>query len=153
MAAASSIIISIGFKTLIYLKGDPHLGEAVQLAWVNFSTRSYPFVLMAFSTAALTGYLIDLRLPRHWPNALRRLANGAIQALGTAAAAGLVYFWLQSIRQPPPLIMLLRSASVIGFAIGFIVPCWYWRGTGRRDRTRWTLAEEEWPVTMTSASG
>ena len=146
MAAACAMAISIIFKTLIFTRGDPHLSQAIQKAWESFSSQSYPYMLMGFSTAAIVGYLIDLRLPRQWPDLLKRLTNGIIQALGTSVTAILVYWWLQSIRQPPPLLMLLQISSVIGFAIGFIVPCWYWRGTRTRKSATWPLDEAELPA-------
>jgi hypothetical protein len=148
LAAVSSMLISIGFKTLIYLKGDPTLSQAIHMAWVNFSTQSYPFILMAFSTAALTGYQIDLKLPGQWSDRLQRIAHGTIQAMVTMATALLVYWWLQSLREnPPPLLMLVQCSAVLGFAIGYIVPCWYWRGSGQRQEAQWSIGEEEMHLT------
>lgn len=146
MAAVSSVAICMVFKTLIFTRGDPHLGQAAQMAWTSFSTRSYPYLLMAFSTAAIVSYQIDQRLPHLWPELLKRSINGIIQALGTVASAILVYWWLKSIRQPPSLLMHIQISSVIGFTIGFTVPCWYWRGACKPASVPGLLGEKEIPA-------
>lgn len=150
-AALFSMLISIGFKTMIFCKGDPGLALAAESAWNSFATRSYPFVLMAFSTAALIGFQINLKLPRAWPNWLGRMTNGSIQAFGTLIAALLVYAWLGSIRSPqdmPPQSLLLQTAIVIGFVVGIIVPGWYTHRSGKGFGEIWPAAEKELPVSL-----
>ena len=146
MAAASAIGISLAFKTLIFARGDTQICQAFLKAWDTFLTESYPFMLMAFSTAALIGYQLDLRLPPSWPDWSKRLANGIIQGMGTTASAILVFWLLQSIHQPPPLGRLIQISFLIGFAIGFVVPCWYWRGACKRQSAQWPASEKELPA-------
>lgn len=136
LSGLASVMIGIPvclfFKTLIFLKGSAGLYPAMEEAWKNFSSLSYPWMFMAFVTAPITSVLSDYgpseKISENW----WRFMQAATQAALTLLAAEFVFYWLKSI-YPTELGFPYRETRVmvistaVGFAIGFAVPYWYRR--------------------------
>ena len=140
--------ISLFFKTIIFVKGKPGLSEAINKAWVDCTTISYPWMLMAFVTAVVTGFLIDFKQTEKIPTELRRWFEGTIQAIATLLTAGLVRWWLEGnvpVERVPPLMSVLGISGVVGFVLGFAVPTWYRRSHVAREDEIPTVSAEEIP--------
>jgi hypothetical protein len=102
------------------------------MAWRQFSSSSYPWLIMSFATAAFTSFLIDWHLPTLINSRFSRLASGLIQAVVLSAAASMVHLWLTNLSanhqfegQVPEIGMVLRVSMLTGFALGYMVPYWY----------------------------
>jgi len=129
MAAASSITISLTFKTLLYsLNKDIHgFSAPVSIAWSSFTNSSYPWTLMSFVSAILIAFLADWKLNKSRNATIRRVVDAFIQSVIMMLTVTLVHWWLTDIAAEhiPPYEKLLIMSAVIGTVIGFIVPEWY----------------------------
>ena len=148
-AVAIAIPISLLFKMLIFFKDEPDLGLAVTAAWADFTSNTYPWMVMAFVTAFMTAFLIDYTPPKRLGAKWRRWTEAAIQAIATTLGVCLVHWWLDSIETPdtdivvPKLTGLLRTSAIVGFILGFVVPTWYRRSHSKRQQDRLELKDDE----------
>jgi ABC-type sugar transport system permease subunit len=126
-AVAITQLMGLGFCCIL----KRGLGAGVQRYLLT-----YPWSLLTFTTAVMTGILIDdpptARRPR-----LRRALEGLAGAVMMSAGALLTHQWLQEVdkraaQQPadyqvPWLPRVLVTSAVVGFVIGFLVPHWHRR--------------------------
>jgi len=137
MAMACSVVISLFFKTLIFAKEASVSGlvAPVTLAWQDFSTVSYPWVLVSLVTAVTTAFLADWGLLEHGTHLKRRALDAVLQALVLIGASLLVYRWLidLSVTRVPSITALVINSGGIGLLLGFFVPSWYRNTYGRED--------------------
>jgi hypothetical protein len=129
-AVALAVPISLMFKFLIYAISTEHtVGTALPRAWEDFSTRSYPWMLMSFITAFFTAFHTDNK--PFWKITSPRLRwfEGIFQAAVNAAAALSVIWWIGAEKWSGRLSFVLVTAAAIGFVIGFVVPHWYREAT------------------------
>jgi hypothetical protein len=93
---------------------------------------------MTFTTAVMTGFLIDDRPPARVSQGVWRLIEGVIGALSMTLAAALTHGWLvdrvaivgpdvvQNLHYVvPPFGAVLLPAGAVGFAVGYLVPAWF----------------------------
>ena len=135
IAVLASLVISLAFKTLLFAL-DPQINGFTQpftLAWKNFSTSAYPWLIMSFVCTLSLAFLIDLPQPKwvhhKWQ---RRVLDGVIQTAALVCAVSLVHWWLAGLAQTgafsgrlPALPQLIRLSVLIGFVLGYFVPTWY----------------------------
>lgn len=135
-AVALAIPINLAFKTLILLGETTGDTWALALAWNHFVERSYPWMLMAFTSAVTTAFMADNQPSRRLSARHLRWLEGIGQAVVSILAAILVLWWLRDIRPEgdlPNTFGVLRNAVIAGFVLGFLVPSWYRRATSRRS--------------------
>jgi len=129
MAMSSSLVISMFFKTLVFVKEDSISGIVAPftLAWQDFSTVSYPWIIMSFVAAISTAFLSDWTVLSNRPIYLRRFFDGVLQSIILIGGSVIVYLWLVDLEytRVPNLTRLVTITGGIGFLIGFIVPNWY----------------------------
>ena len=128
LAAASNLPLALGLAFLHPLStGDVADALAKSLGWV----------LLSFTTASMTAFLIDDQpssIARRWGG---RWSEGAVQGAVIAAIALLVGRILQETELDTKLVLaqLVPVAGAIGFAVGALVPTWY-RTPARRSARR-----------------
>jgi hypothetical protein len=133
LAAASNLPIALGLAILAHLvRGEGELKVLEALA------KSMIWLLLSFSTAATTAFLIDDQpraLARRWGG---RWSEGAVQGIVTAAVAYLVGSLLietgLDVAERLQLLQLIPLAAAIGFTVGVFVPTWYRKPTRRHTR-------------------
>ena len=129
MAVAIAQAISFGFNWALV----PNLSVAKQRYLLT-----YPWSIMSFATAVLTGFLVDARPRPEVPRLVWRSLEGLTSAAVMLGAALLTYRWLTELSAGvpfgvlrslqyaiPPLGSVLGTAATVGFAIGWLVPTWY----------------------------
>jgi len=120
LAAVLGIGVSLLFKWILF-----HFDTAKTLEDVS---KSYPWTLLTFTTAAMTACQTDngrTRLGRWQP-----LLEACLQSAVMVAAAYVTYLWLRSTgyafaQRPEFLWRILPLTAAIGFCIGLLVPSWY----------------------------
>jgi hypothetical protein len=132
MAAVASRLISLPFTFSLM----------PALAWQKF-LQSYPWSLMSFMTAATVALLMDNRPAGAVTRLGLRFIEGVAQGGVTLVTGLIVYRWLLATGPAPSfsLGMMLTVSTIIGFAIGFLVPTWYreapYRGEHGPGERRW----------------
>lgn len=131
-AVALAVPVSLAFKFFIFsISKEQTMATAFSAAWNDFSTRSYPWMLMAFITAFFTAFHADNRPSTKITCQRLRWIEGFAQAAVSLSAAYIVVCWLDL---GDRLIRVLGTTAVIGFIIGFVVPYWY-RDAPRQQET------------------
>jgi hypothetical protein len=126
MSVAMTQVISFGFN--VGLAGSFEAG-------LHRHTLTFPWSIMTFTTAVMTGFLIDDRPPAHLSKRVWSFIEGLIGAASMALAATLTHGWLidrVTIVGPevverlnyalPPFRPVLLTAGAVGFAVGYLVP-------------------------------
>jgi hypothetical protein len=134
-AVALAVPISLMFKLVIFsISEGQTMATAFPSAWENFSTHSYPWMLMAFITAFFTAFQADNR--PFWKITYPRLRwiEGFFQVAVNLFATFIVVAWLDDQDLRDRLITVLGTNAAIGFVIGFVVPTWY-RDASRQQKT------------------
>ena len=127
-AVVVSVPIQVAYKTLIKLDATTGIASAISMAWSGLQSHSYPWLLLAFTSAATTAFMADNRPSMRLP--ARRLCwlESIGQSLIFMLAASLVLWWLQGILPPnrlPDPITVLCTSVICGFVLGYLVPSWY----------------------------
>jgi hypothetical protein len=129
MAMSSSLVISMFFKTLVFAKEESVTGimAPFTLAWNDFTTVSYPWIIMSFVAAVSTAFLSDWTLLNNASTYIRRSLDAVLQSIILIGGSVIVYLWLVDLEHTrvPDLTRLMIITGGIGFLIGFIVPSWY----------------------------
>lgn len=129
MAMSSSLVISIFFKTLVFAKEESVSGIVAPftLAWGDFTTVSYPWIIMSFIAAVSTAFLSDWTVLKSASIYKRRSLDAVFQSIILISGSVIVYLWLIDLEltRAPSLTRLMIVTGGIGFMIGFIVPSWY----------------------------
>ena len=137
MAMACSLVISLFFKTLIFAKEEEISGlvAPLTLAWEDFSTVSYPWILLSLVTAISTAFLADWKVLDGGTDLKRRALDAVVQATVLVIVSMIVYLWLIDIRftRVPSIGALAINSGGIGLLIGFFVPSWYRNTYGLED--------------------
>ena len=133
IAIIASFGISLLFKILIFA-GNPEvngLTASFIKAWEDFSTNSYPWLIMSFVTAVLTAFLIDWkythRLKANWQ---QHIINIGIMVALLVTSAILVYWWLcdlnvnENYRERVPIVRIVCITSIVGVVLGYFVLEW-----------------------------
>src|SRR5262245_10553979 len=125
MAAVASRLISLPFTF--------SLMPAV--AWQKF-LQSYPWCLMSFMTAATVALLMDNRPTVAVTRSGLRVIEGLAQGGVTLVSGLVVYGWLLTTGPIPSFTLdtMLTMSTIIGCAIGFLVPTWYREAPYRNER-------------------
>ena len=149
LAVFSSIFISLFFKALIYAS-DPRVNGVktpFTMAWDNFTTDSYPWLIMSFVTALTTAFLIDWHRPQWLKAGWQRISEAAIHAVILVISAMLVHWWLTGLSanaqfsgRVPDLGSVLRVSCIIGFVLGYFVPTWYRATTDENTSDKTTVS-------------
>jgi hypothetical protein len=133
--------LTINFVRL-WLEGAPTIegGDTVTIAQQLADKR--PWILMSLATAFFTAFMAD-NDPARWKlsETSARWLEGLAMALVLTTAMYFVTRWFQDIKPVPAkaIPMMLESASVVGFIIGFFVPTFY-RRIPQRQQERQRLS-------------
>jgi len=114
----------------LWLEGTPGMGTAHALSIAEQLADKRPWILIAIATAFFSAYMADNDLER-WKlsETAARWIEGFAMAVILAATMYVVTRWLGELRpvSAERIPMMLASASVVGFIIGFFVPTLYRR--------------------------
>ena|GEM_PF-4250177 len=135
LAAASNMPIALSLAVLAHHVQGESEGE---LKVLDALAKSMVWLLLSFTTAATTAFLIDDQrraVARRWGG---RWSEGAVQGIVTAVIAYLVGSILietgldsaERLRLP----QLIPIAGAIGFTVGVFVPTWYRKPARRQTR-------------------
>lgn len=137
MAMACSVVISLFFKTLIFAKDKDVSGLVmpVSMAWKDFSTVTYPWILVSLLTAISTAFLTDWKVLDRGTDLKRRALDAVVQAAVLIGASVVVYNWLIDLdsTRVRSLTGPVVIAGGLGLLIGFFVPSWYRNAYGFED--------------------
>ncbi|HEX7786557.1 MAG TPA: hypothetical protein VF653_10085, partial [Methylomirabilota bacterium] len=133
LAAASNLPIALSLAVLAH-----HVRSDEELKVLDALAKSMVWLLLSFTTAATTAFLIDDQpraIARRWGG---RWSEAAVQGIVTGTIAYLVGSILietgldtaERLRLP----QLIPIAGAIGFTVGFFVPTWYRKPARRQTR-------------------
>jgi hypothetical protein len=131
MATGISQITSVTFNLIMLGRFD--------WAWQRFQI-TYPWLLISFFTAFITGIMVDNPQIRGLSAFKQRCLEALAQGVAMLGVAFVTYFWLwqrwetaskicdlRYLKCKPPAMTIIVMAGMVGFVIGFFIPTWYRR--------------------------
>lgn len=131
MLLATPVSLLFNMLVEVAIGKQAGLGEALGVAWAEYTTYRYPWMAISFLCAMCLSFLIDFDRSGVVKAKWRSAVNAMILMVVLLCGYALVFVWVQSLHQNSPepfrltLASLLRVASIIGCAIGYCVPAWF----------------------------